>query len=197
MGLHRSRLPHPLFREIDEPVHAVQFYETDAYLVENISRFIGHGLSRGDAGIVIGVPEHRREIERRLLGMGLDLVAMSRDGAYVSLDAAETLSNFIKGDSCDVDGFRDVVGGVVSRARRTNGSARGVRAFGEMVALLWGDGRQQAALELERAWDDLCREVNCALVCAYPTSLFETERGSPTALSEIGSAHTLGAHRAA
>ena len=43
--------------------HFVQFYESDDFLVESISTFIGGGLGAGEAGIVIGTAEHRHALE--------------------------------------------------------------------------------------------------------------------------------------
>jgi hypothetical protein len=43
-----------------------------------------------------------------------------------------------------------------------------VRAYGEIVALLLHAGNTEAALDLERLWNGLQREVPFALFCAYP-----------------------------
>jgi anti-sigma regulatory factor (Ser/Thr protein kinase) len=45
-----------------------------------------------------------------------------------------------------------------------------VRAFGEMVALLWGAGNVKAAMALESLWNDLAASRQFSLLCAYPTS---------------------------
>jgi hypothetical protein len=47
-----------------------------------------------------------------------------------------------------------------------------VRAFGEMVAVLWAAGRREAALELERLWGQACERGQLTLLCAYPRSAF-------------------------
>src|ERR1700721_2310373 len=40
--------------------HLVQFYETDEFLVDTVSEFVGASLRDGDASIVIAPPAHRR-----------------------------------------------------------------------------------------------------------------------------------------
>jgi hypothetical protein len=55
----------------------------------------------------------------------------------------------------DEQRFAEVVGTVVQRMAQ-NGSRR-VCAFGEMVALLWAEGRHDAAIRLEELWNDLAR----------------------------------------
>jgi hypothetical protein len=45
-----------------------------------------------------------------------------------------------------------------------------VRAFGEMVALLWAEGKRGAALRLEELWHPFCEREQLPLFCAYPKS---------------------------
>jgi anti-sigma regulatory factor (Ser/Thr protein kinase) len=66
--------------------------------------------------------------------------------------------------SVDRDGFFDVVGSIVRAAAATG---RPVRAYGEMVALLWDAGDVVAAIDLETLWNELSTEVGFALYCAY------------------------------
>ncbi len=43
-----------------------------------------------------------------------------------------------------------------------------VVAFGEMVAILCAQGRVEAAVQLEKMWNELLRRHNFSLRCAYP-----------------------------
>jgi PAS domain S-box-containing protein/excisionase family DNA binding protein len=148
--------------EIGASEHLVQFYETDAFLLDAVRDFIGAALRAGDTAIVIATESHRAGLEERLQADGLDLAACGR---YVSLDAADTLSR------CMVDGapapgrFGDVVGDIVTRAAA---GGRRVRIFGEMVALLAVAGNDGAAIRLEELWNDLQQRHAFALLCAYP-----------------------------
>ena len=49
-------------------------------------------------------------------------------------------------------------------------SGRRVRAYGEMVALLWDAGDVLGAIELETLWHELGRELSFSLFCSYPAS---------------------------
>jgi PAS domain S-box-containing protein len=51
-----------------------------------------------------------------------------------------------------------------------------VAAFGEMVALLWAEGKHDAAIRLEQLWNDADKSRLCSLVCAYPLSGFDREK---------------------
>ncbi len=145
--------------------HFVQFYESDKFLVEAVGGYVGTALEAGDAGIVIATPAHRAGIDRHLTARGLDTPAARAEGRLVVLDAADTLDQFMVGGSPDPDRFAQVVGGLVAKAAR---GRKRLRAFGEMVALLWEDGNRAAAIRLEELWNDLGKVHKFALFCAYP-----------------------------
>jgi hypothetical protein len=52
--------------------------------------------------------------------------------------------------------------------RRAATNDRRVRAFGEMVALLWARGQVAATVRLEHLWTQFCNSHLFALFCAYP-----------------------------
>ena len=159
--------------------HAVQFYEQDEFLLEGVTRFVSAGISDGDCSIVIATKAHRADLEARLLRRGLDLHAARRRGTYIALDAAETLAKFMVGTMPDPATFDQVVGGLIQRSVQ-GPPLRRVRAFGEMVALLWADRNPDAAIELERLWNGLAQRQTFSLLCGYPMKAFagtEHERG--------------------
>ncbi|MEY2466460.1 MAG: hypothetical protein QOD03_981 [Verrucomicrobiota bacterium] len=149
--------------------HLVQFYETDTFLVESVSKFMGAGLGTGQGGIVIATAAHREALEARLRTQGIDIAGVKARGQFLSLDAAETLSKFMVNGSPDPERFQKVIGSVIARmsSRHT-----GLRAFGEMVALLWADGSGDAAIRLEQLWNELAEEYSFSLFCAYPMNGF-------------------------
>src|ERR1700722_1771580 len=75
--------------------HVVQFYGEDESLLESLTRFVGGALMAGEAAIVVASRPHREALVRRLKACGLDTTRAAREGRYVSLDAAETLSKFM------------------------------------------------------------------------------------------------------
>lgn len=160
------------WRALGAAAHIVQFYEDDAPLLDAVAAFIGAALGAGEAGIVIVTPAHRAGIEARLRAAGLDLEAARGGGRYIALDAAATLDTFMVAGAPDSARFAAVIGGLIARA---GAGGRGVRAFGEMVALLAGVGDHAAALLLERLWHDLQQAHSFALFCAYPLGHFAGE----------------------
>ena len=153
--------------------HAVQFYENDTFLIELLSRFIGASLVNGDAAIVVATARHREALTERLRALGFNLTVPLNQGRYVAFDAAETLSQFMRGGMADPVLFNEMMGPVLEDARDAARGGRGrIAAFGEMVALLWADGKIEAALQLEELWNRLAEVYSFSLCCAYPMSGF-------------------------
>ena len=82
--------------------------------------------------------------------------------------------------------FRDVLGGVLAEAQRRSSTGH-VRAFGEMVGLLWVEGDRAAATRLEEYWNDLLRGAACSLFCAYPIDIYDD--GDTAGLDAVLGAH--------
>ncbi|MBV9366256.1 MAG: MEDS domain-containing protein [Solirubrobacterales bacterium] len=146
--------------------HVVQFYEREADLVRAVGTYLISAVAEDAVAIVIAGEAHRVAFEAELVGTGIDVVRATEEGRVVWLDAARTLSLFMEDGRIEPARFRDVVGGVVRWAR---GTGRPVRAYGEMVALLWDAGDILGAIELEKLWNDLGRELSFALWCGYHT----------------------------
>ncbi|HEX3343624.1 MAG TPA: MEDS domain-containing protein, partial [Polyangiaceae bacterium] len=121
----------------------MQFYEDDEFLCDVVARYLGAGLAEGDSAVVVATQEHWESIGRRMTENGFDLPRASSSGRLRFLDARETLERILQGEVPDPVRFQHVVGSLV---RAQPGS---VRAFGEMVDLLWRAGNLTAALSLE------------------------------------------------
>ncbi len=164
--------PRSNWSEMSKSEHFVQFCETDAFLMNSVSEFIGAGLRAGDACIVIATKPHRESLEERLQGDGLEVAAALKRGQYVSIDAAATLSKFMVDGWPEPERFAEVVGSMIARAEK---GWRHVRIFGELVAFLWADGNPAAVIRLEELWNDLGKTHSFSLFCAYPMHGFGGE----------------------
>lgn len=146
--------------------HVVQFYGRDEELAERVTGYLLGALDSGGVAIVIATPEHRHEFETRLAQAGVDLAAARDDGSYLARDAAQTLSELMAAGKLDGAAFDRVIGTVIAAA---GAGGRPVRAFGEMVALLWDDGLVSAAVRLEAMWEELGGKHPFSLFCGYRT----------------------------
>ena len=153
--------------------HAVQFYEHDSALIEALGRHIGTALESGDTAIVIATKAHRQGLAEELCLRKIDASAAVKAGLFIELDAAETLASFMIGGGPDKQKFQETVGALVSQAAaRTKPGCRLV-AFGEMVALLWAEGKRDATLRLEELWNELSEHYTFDLLCGYPIGVFD------------------------
>lgn len=155
--------------------HLVEFYETDALLVESVRDFFVPAVQDGDPVILVATPAHRAAFIEALEARGLDINRARRQGLFVDLDASETLGRFMVDGYPDASLFDQVVGGLVSSTGR---QSRKLRIYGEMVALLWDEGNEAAALHLENLWNHLSDVHAFTLLCAYPLSCLDWGPGS-------------------
>jgi len=156
--------------------HGVQFYSQDKFLLEELSEYIGHALTAGDAAVVVATEQHRDALLPSLTARGLDVPALLADGRFVTLDAQQVLAAFMSDEWPNDARFKSVVGEIVTQALACSGSVQPrVAIFGEMVALLWAEGKTEAAIHLEQLWNGLARTKPFSLFCAYPISSFSRE----------------------
>lgn len=144
--------------------HIVHFYQHDSELCATVGRYLADAARAGEVAIVIATEAHRLGFEAQLEADGIDLAQALGNGTFVSLDAAPTMARLMPGGRLDGDAFHRVIGGVVADAAETG---RPIRAYGEMVALLWDAGDVPGAIELEELWNDLASEFQFSLLCAY------------------------------
>jgi signal transduction histidine kinase/ActR/RegA family two-component response regulator len=154
--------------------HIVQFYETEQFLAEAVSRFLAQGVIASEGVVMIAAPDHVRVILDGLTKKGFDVERARATGQLTVLDAQETLGRFMVGDMPDWDLFLEGVGGVLAKAIGSSAASR-VRAYGEMVDLLWRAGRHKQALVLEEFWERLRDRYAFSLLCAYVMGNFFKE----------------------
>lgn len=153
--------------------HIVQFYERASDLVDNVVPFLAAGLRDDDAVVVIATRPHRQAFLTGLHAAGIDLAAARAKDQLIELDAARTMAQFVRDGHPDPDAFERVIGSVV---REAAAGGRRIRAYGEMVALLWQRGFVAGAIELEDLWNRFGSEVELAIYCAYPSSVLADDR---------------------
>jgi len=158
--------------------HEAHFYSNDALLLARVAYFIGAALTTGNAAIVFATRGHRAELNRELKVQGVDVDAATERGAFVSLDASETLSTFMVNDWPDVARFFEGFGRLISSvSKAAKAEHPRVAVFGEGVALLWAEGNPEGAIQLEKLGNDLAKIHKVDILCAYPFTLHIQEDG--------------------
>ncbi len=150
--------------------HVVQVYQNADRFMDSLEDFVAEGLRGDDGVVVIATMAHLFVLECRLReNPEFQFSTLQARGRYVRLNAHEALWQFMVDGSPDERLFSAFVDRVIGNAGK---GGRPVRAFGEMVAVLWSQGNFEATRKLERIWHRVCQERGLALFCAYPDSIF-------------------------
>lgn len=155
---------------------------------QSAGRFLAGALKRGGIAIAIATPANASAILGQLARMGVDPVDALQQKRLILLESSEMLSRFFSDEAIDAVQFDRSVGAALREAHRRAGEAP-LRAFGDMVGVLWQDERRDAAVELERLWNVLQHELGFSLFCGYPIDVFGSEF-SPDALEGVLETHT-------
>jgi PAS domain-containing protein len=153
--------------------HAVQFYEKDSALIEALGQHIGAALTSEDTAIVVATKPHLESLADELRLRKIKVLTAVKAGRLIRLDAAETLTKFMVGGGPDKDKFENTIGALVRRAESGMKPGSRLVVFGEMVALLWAEGKRDATVRLEELWNDLAERHSFNLLCGYPINAFD------------------------
>lgn len=151
--------------------HAVRFYKDDVELSSIVASFLAEGLGAADAGIVIATSAHGQKISEQLHGRGFDVQRLQDEQRLFVIDATAALGAFMVDGMPDRRRFRQSIVPLIEAA---SGGERGrtVRAYGEMVDVLWREGRSVAAVRLEMLWNELAKTHDFSLLCGYAMGQF-------------------------
>lgn len=158
--------------------HVATFADTEDDLVSAVALFVAQGLEAGDHVVVVARPAIRERLVAMMRRQGFDLTGAWGGRRYVELDAAHTLSQIQRHGRIDPDAFRETVLPVVEEGLA---AGRSVRAYGEMVDLLWERGEVASALDLEQCWNDLGEQLPFSLLCGY-----RFDAGHDASLGQVG-----------
>lgn len=171
---------------VSHPHHAVQLYGTDERLVSSVAAFLADGLISGEPALIIATESHCAGILAQLTARLVNVERARQNGDLVLLEAQETLGLFMVGEAPDPKLFEANVGRFLEQTLLGRpGSV--LRAYGEMVDVLWKQGQADAAIKLEILWNKLATRFGFALLCGYATGSFfkNAER-----LQEVIAQHT-------
>ncbi|HYZ84741.1 MAG TPA: MEDS domain-containing protein [Bryobacteraceae bacterium] len=155
--------------------HFVQLYRADgSALAKNVGLYVHEGLKRGDGILLIVTPEHRDMFCSYLDELGANTRAIIATGQIVILDAQQALAEFMVKGQPDWHRFQATITAAAHRVHKATEHA-GLRAYGEMVGVLWKARQFDAAIRLEQLWNKLLEQSSFSLYCAYAIDLFGNE----------------------
>jgi hypothetical protein len=177
--------PQAFWAQLKPSEHVVQIYENEPVFQETLKDFVLNGIQAGACVILIASTEHLVALDDRLISEGFDVDTLRFWDQYIPIKAEECLASFMVNGLPDETLFQEKISTLIGRAK-VNG--RAVRAFGEMVALLWAEGNKEGTMKLESLWNSYMSGESFSLFCAYPWDIFEGKTGH--SIHQICEAHT-------
>jgi DNA-binding NarL/FixJ family response regulator len=170
--------------------HEAVFYSGDAALLEDFTQFVGTTLKAGNSVILVATELHRDRLLPKLYAHGVDMGSAIEQGRYIALDAHETLSTFMVDGLPDPVRFSQVVGDLIlTAAKCAKAEPPRVAACGECAPLLLAKGEVEAAIRLEKLWDEIATIHDLDILCGYPLGSFQGVESS-FGLHRISAVHS-------
>jgi CheY-like chemotaxis protein len=176
--------------------HTLVLHAEDGRFLDEVCQLVGPTLRSGNPVVVVTCEATRVGIARRLRARHINLPLMADRGQYVEQDSAAALSHVMGDGSPDQERLTDMIYDFDRlRLSAPNGPRSRLTIVADLTVALWRSAEFEAALALERIWDELTRTFPFSTVCVIPTDCFaRSEAGLhfPT-LCEAHSAVTVGA----
>lgn len=150
--------------------HGVHVYTDIDELADSVCAYLDAGFRTDAHAVVIASAAHWAHFAERLGTLGWSIDALQSDGRLRVEDAEGTLAQLMVDGMPSPQLFEEVVGGVIDSA-----GPGPVRAFGEMVDVLWQRGERDAAIALEELWNGLSQTRGFALLCGYELDVFDPD----------------------
>jgi hypothetical protein len=177
-----------LQRPQPEAGHFVQFYGTDdSLLTRNITLYLSEGLKRGEGALVIASGQRNEALVAHLRDAGAEPEQAMRQRKILFLDAQQTLDRFMVDGQPDQRRFERTLEAAMAQVDAPEDG--GLRAYGEMVGVLWQAGQFSAAILLEQYWNEVLNRSSFNLFCGYPIDPFAKDF-NPDHLDALLCAHT-------
>jgi CheY-like chemotaxis protein len=173
--------------------HDLLFCSSDAVLVDAFSRFIAGVLSEGNVVIALVTEAHNISLTRRVQASA-DLASAIGERRYVLVNINALLAKVMINGWPDRTRFMDTIGELaIGAARRATGRNPRVAAVGECSSTVWVHGYLEAAIQLERSWDEMAKSRQMDVLCAYSLTAREenVQTCTPTWRTLLGCAYLL------
>lgn len=155
--------------------HLVQFYLSDQFLIESVINFIAPALMNGEGVFLIATENHLYEFEKTLQDLRINTSLLKLSGQLVLLDAELTLKKLMVSGLPDNKKFNDSIINIIIEM---DSKFPRVKAYAEMVNVLWNEGNALGSVALEKLWCDALLLKKFTLLCGYSLeSICEDKQG--------------------
>ena len=176
----------------DCDTHAIQLHGADSAWFDGIATVLSTALQRGDTIATALTQSNRESVALRMKRRGCNLDDAEKQGRYLVFDAEEAASQVMRSGWPDVESVGEMVAPLeMARTSRGGGASSHMTIVGEIAAALCNRGNPEAALELERLWDELTHSLPILTICTYPITCFDR---AGAVVSGICSHHSVVQH---
>lgn len=158
--------------------HKVHFYPDDSSFVKGISAFIQRSLKAGKIVLAVTNESRRNAIVSTVQASGVDARSSIAAGRLILEDSPGFLKEIMKDDRVDSELLLRLSVELIESMVRTNPGAR-ICACGECASPLLEQGNVEAAMQIERAWNELSVRYDMELLCSYIFSGFQRAADMP------------------
>ena len=151
--------------------HVVQFYEAEQSLYETIARFVADAWRQSSPAILI--------CRQRTFDAVLEQLANDHDVTdplkpLLFVEAGGALESLLQHGTPDRARFESLFRSLEASVA-TNQNDRPVWIYGEMVDVLCQQGRHEAAITLERLWNQVRAGSRFTVLCGYSLASFDRD----------------------
>ncbi|HSZ85264.1 MAG TPA: MEDS domain-containing protein [Puia sp.] len=165
--------------------HVVHVYENDETLINSLSKFVIGGIKIGDTSIVIATEVHLNGLKNSIKNQGYNVEMLQDLNLFMPLNTSDILSKFMVNNWPDDSLFEKTISEIIDKVPH---DSHKIRAFGEMVSILWDEELHGATIYLEHLWNKFCSQHPMCLLCAYPKKAFRDNYAS--SLQHICKSHS-------
>jgi DNA-binding NarL/FixJ family response regulator len=157
--------------------HEVLFYSEDSVFLRSLTDFIATALDAGDVAVAIVTESHHEGLARMLKARGVDVDNAIREGTFIPVDTAKSLSTFMVNGMPDSDQYLELVGDLIRAAAKAGKREHArIAAWGKISPVLWAEGNADAAVRLEQITEQLIGTCEVDILCAYPMNSFNGQK---------------------
>ena len=155
--------------------HAVRFYDSEAALCRVVAKFLRDGLALDQPALVLATRRHSLGIIAELRAREIDVKALQADGTLAVLDVETVLADFIVDGVPNAERFRATTTAAIETVRGPTRAS--VRIYSETADLLWKQGRDTVAIQVEILWNKLARSNDFTQLCGCAMGSFLEDGG--------------------
>jgi two-component system chemotaxis response regulator CheY len=167
--------------------HEVCFFASEEAWPAAVTPFVAEGLARGGLAFATATPSHGARLRAALAEHGFDVAELERSGQLVVGDAQQFADVItLPSGALDVETCRMAVGQSLEQALQT-AAGRPVYCYGEPSSVLWQRGNREAAVQMERLWNELPQTSRVSALCAYHA---DAEAAAAPPYADVRAAHS-------